>query len=97
MMNTDEIHYIVRNLFVGNKLERGELELREGQKLSLKNIESPILVFASMGDNIAPAQQALYWIPRVYDSVEDIKRHGQVIIYIVHKEIGHWAFSSPVP
>ncbi len=89
MMNTDEIHYIVRNLFVGNKLERGELELREGQKLSLKNIESPILVFASMGDNIAPAQQALNWIPRVYDSVEDIKRHGQVIIYIVHKEIGH--------
>jgi hypothetical protein len=89
MMNTDEIHYIVRNLFVGNKLERGELELREGQKLSLKNIESPILVFASMGDNITPAQQALNWIPRVYDSVDDIKRHGQVIIYIVHKNIGH--------
>ncbi len=73
MMNTDEIHYIVRNLFVGNKLERGELELREGQKLSLKNIDSPILVFASMGDNITPAQQALNWIPRVYSSVEDIK------------------------
>ncbi len=89
MMNTDEIHYIVRNLFVGNKLERGDLELHEGHKLSLKNIESPILVFASMGDNIAPAQQALNWIPRVYDSVEDIKRHGQVIIYIVHKDIGH--------
>jgi pimeloyl-ACP methyl ester carboxylesterase len=89
MMNTDEIHYIVRNLFVGNKLERGDLELHEGHKLSLKNIKSPILVFASMGDNIAPAQQALNWIPRVYDSVEDIKRHGQVIIYIVHKDIGH--------
>ncbi len=89
MLNTDEIHYIVRNLFVGNRLERGELELREGQKISLKNIESPILVFASMGDNITPAQQALNWIPRVYSSVEDIKRHGQVIIYIVHKEIGH--------
>jgi hypothetical protein len=89
MMNTDEIHYIVRNLFVGNKLERGDLELHEGHKLSLKNIESPILVFASLGDNIAPAQQALNWIPRVYDSVEDIKRHGQVIIYIVHKDIGH--------
>ncbi|HUN55043.1 MAG TPA: DUF3141 domain-containing protein [Smithella sp.] len=88
-MSTDEIHYIVRNLFVGNKLERGELELREGQKLSLKSIKSPIIVFASLGDNIAPAQQALNWIPRVYDSVEDIKRHGQVIIYIVHQEIGH--------
>jgi len=89
MLNSEEIHYIVRNLFVGNKLERGELELREGQKISLKNIESPILVFASMGDNITPAQQALNWIPRVYSSVEDIKRHGQVIIYIIHKDIGH--------
>jgi len=63
--------------------------LREGRKLSLKDIESPILVFASMGDNITPAQQALNWIPRVYSSVEDIKRHGQVIVYIVHEEIGH--------
>ena len=89
MLNSDEIHYIVSNLFVGNKLERGELEVREGQKISLKNIESPILVFASMGDNITPAQQALNWIPRVYSSVDDIKRHGQVIIYIVHKDIGH--------
>lgn len=89
MMNTDEIHYIVSNLFVGNKLERGELELREGEKISLKNIENPILVFASLGDNITPASQALNWIPRVYSSVEDIKKHGQVIIYIIHKQIGH--------
>ncbi|MDD3249821.1 MAG: DUF3141 domain-containing protein [Smithellaceae bacterium] len=89
MMNDEEIHYIVRNLFVGNKLERGELELREGWRVNLKDIESPILVFASMGDNITPAQQALNWIPRVYSSVEDIKRRGQVIVYIVHQEIGH--------
>ena len=89
MLNTDEIHFIVRNLFVGNKLERGQLELREGEKISLKNIESPIIVFASRGDNITPAQQALNWIPRVYSSIEDIKRHGQVIIYIIHKDIGH--------
>ncbi|HOD63685.1 MAG TPA: DUF3141 domain-containing protein [Smithellaceae bacterium] len=89
MMNDEEIHYIVRNLFVGNKLERGELELQEGRKLNLKDIESPILVFASMGDNITPAQQALNWIPRVYSSVEDIRRHGQVVVYIVHQEIGH--------
>ncbi len=89
MLTTDEIHYIVRNLFVGNKLERGDLELREGQKISLKSIESPILVFASLGDNITPAQQALNWIPRVYDSVEDIRHCGQVIIYIVHQDIGH--------
>ena len=73
MLTTEEIHYIVRNLFVGNKLEKGRLELHEGQRISLKNIRSPIIVFASMGDNITPAQQALNWIPRVYSSVEDIK------------------------
>ena len=89
MLTTEEIHYIVRNLFVGNKLEKGRLELHEGQRISLKNIRSPIIVFASMGDNITPAQQALNWIPRVYSSVEDIKRNGQVIVYIVHEEIGH--------
>ncbi|NPU84212.1 MAG: DUF3141 domain-containing protein [Syntrophaceae bacterium] len=89
MMNSEEIHFIVNNLFVGNKLERGDLELREGQKLSLKHIRSPILVFASRGDNITPPQQALGWITRVYESAEDIRRHGQVIVYIVHSDIGH--------
>jgi pimeloyl-ACP methyl ester carboxylesterase len=89
LLNDAEIHYIVRNLFVGNKLEKGQLELREGEKISLKNIDNPIIVFASQGDNITPAQQALNWIPRVYSSVEDIKRHGQVVVYIIHKDIGH--------
>lgn len=89
MLTTAEIHFIVNNLFVGNKLERGQLELREGEKISLKNIKNPILVFASLGDNITPAQQALNWIPRVYSSEDDIKRHGQTIIYIIHKDIGH--------
>jgi len=89
LMTTEEIHFIVRNLFVGNKLETGELELRRGEKVNLKKIENPILVFASHGDNITPPQQALNWIPRVYNSLEEIKRLGQVIIYIIHENIGH--------
>jgi len=89
MMTAEEIHFIVSNLFVGNKLEKGDLELRRGEKISLKNIESPILVFASRGDNITPVQQALNWIPRVYHSVDEIKERGQIIIYVVHEEIGH--------
>lgn len=89
MMTDQEIHFIVSNLFVGNKLEKGELELREGEKITLKNIESPILVFASHGDNITPPQQALNWIPRVYRSVDEIKERGQVIIYMIHEDIGH--------
>jgi tellurite resistance protein len=55
----------------------------------MRNIESPILVFASRGDNITPPQQALNWIPRVYGSVEALRQAGQVIIYIIHENIGH--------
>ena len=89
MMNAEEIHFIVSNLFVGNKLEKGKLELHEGEFLSLKNIQSPILVFASKGDNITPPQQALSWIPKVYRSAEEIRKLGQVIVYIIHEDIGH--------
>ncbi|MCW7753740.1 DUF3141 domain-containing protein [Desulfobotulus sp. H1] len=89
MMTRDEIHFIVENLFVGNRLERGKLWLQEGQVLDLKKLEDPIVIFASSGDNITPPQQALNWIPRVYETTEDLKRHKQVIIYIVHEDIGH--------
>jgi len=89
IMNAEEIHFIVSNLFVGNKLEQGTLELHEGEPLSLKNIQSPIVVFASRGDNITPPQQALAWIPRVYRSIDEIKGLGQVIVYIIHEDIGH--------
>jgi tellurite resistance protein/pimeloyl-ACP methyl ester carboxylesterase len=89
MMTTDEIHTIVDGLFVGNKLVRGTFELEEGKKVDLKQFKDPVVVFASKGDNITPPQQALNWIPRVYKSVDEIKRHGQVIVYIVHPEIGH--------
>jgi pimeloyl-ACP methyl ester carboxylesterase len=89
LMNTEEIEFIVNNLFVGNKLEKGELEIRPGTMINLRNIESPIIVFASRGDNITPPQQALNWIPKVHPTTEDIKKAGQVIIYIIHEDIGH--------
>ncbi|WP_373501248.1 DUF3141 domain-containing protein [Desulfococcus sp.] len=89
MMNADEIHFIVKNLFVENRLEQGEVELDKGRKINLKNLQDPVLVFASSGDNITPPQQALNWIAKVYGSVDEIKRCQQVIIYRVHKDIGH--------
>ena len=89
LMNAEEIEFIVNNLFVGNKLEKGELEIRPGTKINLRNIESPIIVFASRGDNITPPQQALNWITKVHRTTEDIKKAGQVIIYIIHEDIGH--------
>jgi len=88
MLTRDEIHYIVDELFVGNRLEKGLLEL-DGRKIDLRNLKSPVLVFASSGDNITPPQQALNWIPKVWGSVEEIKKNQQVIVYLLHDTIGH--------
>lgn len=88
-MTAEEIHFIVDGLFIGNELEKGHLQLDDGRHIDLKNFQSPILAFASEGDNITPPPQALNWIQKVYGSVDEIKRCGQVIIYMVHKKIGH--------
>ena len=87
-MNEEEIRWIVENLFVGNRLARGDAVLG-GERIDLRRIHSPIIVFASHGDNITPPQQALNWIADLYHDVEEIKAHGQRIIYMVHASIGH--------
>ncbi|MCP4692738.1 MAG: DUF3141 domain-containing protein, partial [Desulfobacterales bacterium] len=89
MMNAEEIHFIVDSLFIGNKLESGELTLEDGTIVDLKKIREPIVVFASRGDNITPPQQALNWIVKVYKTADEIRRVGQVIVYMVHESIGH--------
>lgn len=88
MMTREEIHYIIDNLFVGNKLEEGKLELGD-RKIDLKKLQAPVLVFASSGDNITPPQQALNWIAKVWGSEAEIKRRQQVIVYLLHDTIGH--------
>ena len=73
LINEEEIRWIVNNLFVGNKLSAGEARLGPGRYFDLKAIKQPIIVFASMGDNITPPQQAFNWIADVYSSTEEIK------------------------
>ena len=34
-------------------------------------------------------QQALDWILDLYDSVDEIRAHGQTIVYCIHDQIGH--------
>jgi pimeloyl-ACP methyl ester carboxylesterase len=87
-MTEAEIRWIVENLFIGNKLASGEAIL-DGERVDLKKIESPIIVFASHGDNITPPQQALNWIPDLYASAEEIKGLGHRIVYMLHDSIGH--------
>jgi tellurite resistance protein len=88
-LNAEEMHFIVDTLFIGNELEQGRFKLDDGREINLRNFKDPILAFASGGDNITPPPQALNWIQKVYGSVDEIKRHGQVIIYMVHDTIGH--------
>lgn len=89
LMTAAEIHQIVDGLFIGNRLERGEFELDAGRTVDLKCNANPVVLFASFGDNITPPQQAFNWIYKTYGSIDEIKRRGQVIVYIVHSEIGH--------
>lgn len=84
----EEIHFITESLFIGNKLEQGKLALNNA-KVDLKNIHDPVIVFASHGDNITAPQQALNWIARTWQSDENIVNQGKIIIYLVHKNIGH--------
>ncbi len=88
-LNAEEIQFIVDELFVGNKLATGEIMASDGSRIDLRNIRSPIIVFCSKGDNITPPPQALGWILDLYGSVDDIRAHGQTIVYAVHEFVGH--------
>jgi hypothetical protein len=89
LMNREEIQWITRNLFVGNNLWSGEVNGMGGMAFDLRAIRSPIILFASLGDNITPPQQAFNWVADIYGSTEEIKARGQVIVGLTHKDIGH--------
>ena len=89
LMNREEIEWITRNLFIGNKVWKGETRGPSGETFDLRNIKSPIVLFASMGDNITPPQQAFNWVADVYGSTDEIKARGQVIVGLVHQSVGH--------
>ena len=89
LMNAHEMQWIADNLFVGNKLTRGEIRTSDGLQVDIRNIQSPIVVFCSWGDNITPPQQALGWITDTHATDEDLVANGQTIVYSVHESVGH--------
>ena len=89
LLNAEEMQFIADELFIGNKLASGEIASSDGTRFDLRNIASPIIVFCSKADNITPPPQALDWILELYEDVEDIRTHGQTIVYTVHPSIGH--------
>ncbi len=88
-LNAEEIQWIVDQLFIGNRLATAEITTSDGVRIDLRNIRSPIVCFASKGDNITPPQQALGWIVDCYEDDDDILAHEQTIVYTVHEKVGH--------
>lgn len=89
LLNREEIEFIVEELFVGNKLTKGEVALSSGKRLDLREVTSPIVVFCSWGDNITPPQQALGWITDLYASDLALIAAEQTIVYTIHPQAGH--------
>ena len=88
LLNKQEMEWISQNLFVGNRLSAGEITI-DGDVVDFRHIRSPIVVFASWGDNITQPQQALNWIPDLYDNADQIRDNEQTIVYFLHEQIGH--------
>jgi hypothetical protein len=89
LLNAEEMQFIADELFIGNKLATAGIVSSDGVTVDLRNIRSPIVVFCSKADNITPPSQALGWILDLYKNVDDIRAHGQTIVYAVHESIGH--------
>lgn len=87
-MTGEEIEAIVENLFIGNRLARGEVVM-DGTALNLRHITSPMVIFASWGDNITPPQQALDWIIDVWGHEQALVAAGRTIVYMLHNTVGH--------
>jgi pimeloyl-ACP methyl ester carboxylesterase len=82
----EEIVEIVDHLFIGNELEQGTLNLGDDVKIDLRTLRSPLVIFASYGDNITPPHQALAWLKPVTAA---LKEAGQRIVYLINPHVGH--------
>lgn len=88
-LSREEILEIVNNLFIGDLLEQGKLQVCSNCVVDLRRIRNPLVIFASYGDNITPPHQALGWIPIVYQDTEALKTAGQRIVYLINPHVGH--------
>ena len=95
-LSREEILATVENLFIGNRLEQGQVRLdpcdmapHPGCVVDLKRIRNPLVIFASSGDNITPPHQALAWLPAISPDTKALKAAGQRIVYLLNPHVGH--------
>ncbi|HQR53375.1 MAG TPA: DUF3141 domain-containing protein [Burkholderiales bacterium] len=87
LLNREEMDWIAQNLFVGRQPAPAAPASAEGAlAMDLRNIRSPIVVFASGRDTVTPPQQALGWITDLYESDAALVARQQVIVYCLHED-----------
>lgn len=89
MLGREEIVGIVRDLFIGNRVEKGEVVVNGHCRANLAALRTPLVIFCSRGDNITPPAQALAWLTTVFGTTDALVRAGQRIVYMVHEDVGH--------
>ncbi|MDE2626254.1 MAG: DUF3141 domain-containing protein [Burkholderiales bacterium] len=88
-LGREEILSIVRDLFIGNRLEDGAVVVDDHCRADLTRIRTPLVIFSSYGDNITPPAQALAWLSAVYPTTEALVAAGQRIVYLFNRKVGH--------
>jgi hypothetical protein len=88
-LGREEILTIVRDLFIGNHLEDGEVVVDGHCRADLTRIRTPLVIFSSYGDNITPPHQALGWLRAAYPSTEALVDAGQRVVYLLNQKVGH--------
>jgi hypothetical protein len=88
-LGREEVLAIVRELFIGNRLQSGEVVIDGHCHANLARVYTPLVVFSSHGDNITPPHQALGWLQAVYPSTQALVEAGQRIVYLLHQDVGH--------
>ena len=84
------MQFIVDELFVGNKLAAGEI--RTSRRQRGRPAQHPLAdrgVLLRRATTSPRRSRRSDWILDLYDNVDDIRAHGQTIVYTVHQKIGH--------
>ena len=92
LRNAEEMQWIADNLFVGNRLCRGDNSTHPTEfRIDLRNITAPIVVFyARGGDNITPPQRGRLTGCSIFMTANaEIVENGRTIVYTMHR--GHRA------
>jgi len=93
-MNREEDRMDHKKSFCGKQLWSGDVHAKGGQALTAPTYSHRSWSLALAGATISqPPQQAFNWIADVLRSTEEIKARGQVIVGLLHQQMGTSASS----